>query len=261
MIDGRFAALTTSRTRFVPGGNVDLRNWLYATENGGELARANWPDGQSWRAALGSIEVHALSSAGKPVSGVRLALAGTTYRSVTDSAGNAGIRELVPGPYALEFIDPRLARIGLTIPTSLTFVAARDSVIRATVTVPSAEEYVFGRCFPKGGHYTVGDPVVIGRVMTYDNRPIENARITYYPRGGRRTLSYKTDSVGVFQLCTVATGYFASHPLARGDTLTLSVQGSDEDTPAGVVDVSREITEALTVIPIKVAPPAAVKRP
>ncbi len=81
--------------------NVYLRNWLYATENGGELARADWPDGQSWRASLGSIEVHALSSEGKPVTGARFALAGTTYRGVTDGAGNVSIRELIPGPYAL----------------------------------------------------------------------------------------------------------------------------------------------------------------
>ena len=235
------------------GSNVWLRNLLYATENGGELARADWPDGQSWRASLGSLEVHALSSDGRPVSGARLALPGTTYRSVTDSAGSASIRELVPGPYALEVIDQRLARLGLTIPTSLKFTAARDSVIRATVTVPTAEEYVFGKCFPRG-HYTVGDPVVVGRVMTYDNTPIENARVTFYPRGGRRALFFKTDSVGVFQLC--------SHQLARGDTLTLSVQGNDESSPTGVVDVTRDITEDLTVIPVRVgAAPSVLRRP
>jgi len=233
------------------GSNVWFKNWLYVTENGGELARADWPDGQSWRASLGSIQVHALSSEGKPASGAPLGLAGTTYRSVTDSAGNASIRELVPGPYALEIIDPRLAPLALSIPTSLTFVAARDSVIRATVKIPTAEEYVFEKCFPKG-HYAVGDNwlLVMGRVMTYDDKPIENARIRFDLRSGLPDLNTASD--GVFQLCT--------HHMARGNTFTLSVRINDESSSGRVGDVSRDITDALTVIPIRVGAPPVSKR-
>jgi hypothetical protein len=235
------------------GSNVRLKNWLYATENGGELARADWPDGQSWRASLGSIELHSLSSAGKPVSGALLALAGTTYRSVTDSAGNASMPELVPGPYAVEVIDPRIASLGLSIPTSLTFIAARDSVIRATVKVRTAEEYVFEKCFATGG-YTVGDWVlVMGRVVRYDDKPIENASITFDLRSGLRA-SFKTGSDGVFQFC--------AHHVERGNTFTLSARINDESSFVGVVDVSHDITETLTVVPIKVGTaPAVSKRP
>jgi hypothetical protein len=232
------------------GSNVWLRNWLYATENGGELSRADWPDGQSWRASLGSLDIHALSSAGKPVSGARLALGGTTYRAVTDSAGNAGIGELVPGPYAMEVVDPRLALLGLTIPTGLKFVAARDSVIRATVTIPTAEEFVFDKCFKKG-HYPGGDGwlLVVGRVVASDDKPIDNARLSFNLAG-----SFKSDSTGVFQFC-------ANH-VAGADTLMVSVRIDDGSSAGRVVDVTRGITAGLMVIPIKVGAAAqAFKRP
>ena len=232
------------------GSNVGVRYLQYATENGGELARADWPDGQSWRASLGSIEVHALSSEGKPVTGARLALAGTTYRAATDSAGNAGVRELVPGPYALEFIDPRLARLGLSIPTSLKFVAARDSVIRATVQILNAVELVFEKCFKKGGFYfAVFCVLFLGRVLTSDDKPINDARMSFNLQG-----AFKTSSDGVFEFC--------AHHLAGIDTFTVTVR-IDDGSPSGrVVNVTRDITDALTVIPVRVdAPPSVVKRP
>jgi hypothetical protein len=233
------------------GSNVGVRYLHYATENGGELARAVWPDGQSWRASLGSIEVHALSSGGKPVSGALLALAGTTYRATTDSAGHASIHELIPGPYALDLIDPRLARLGLSIPTGLEFVAGRDSVIHANAKIQTAEEYIFGKCFAKG-HYSVCDNwvLVAGRVVASDDKPIDNARMSFNLPG-----SFKSDSAGVFQFC--------AHRVAGVDTLMLSVRIDDgSSSPVRVADVSRAIPDALTVIPIKVgAAVPAVTRP
>lgn len=232
------------------GSDVYLRNWLYATENGGELARAEWLEGQSWRAALGSIDLQALPNEGKGMSGVRLALTGTTYRAVTDSAGKARIDELVPGPYALDVIDPRLTTIGLSIPTGLKFVAARDSVIRTTVKIPSAEEYIYERCFTKGRYLAGANwAFVVGRVTTPGGTPIENARITFHTGQRGSEASYTTGADGVFQLC--------AHSLPS--TLMLSVRVGDEVSSGGVVDVSREVTTDLTVIPIKIgaAPPSA----
>jgi hypothetical protein len=160
------------------------------------------------------------------------------------------MRELVPGPYALEFIDPRLARLGLAIPTSLQFVAARDSMIRATVTIPSAEEFVFKKCFTKG-HYSVGVNwvLVAGRVVASDDKPIDNARMSFNLAG-----SFKSDSAGVFQFC--------AHRVPGLDTLMVSVRIDDGSSSGRVVDVSRAIPEALTVIPIKLgAAPVALKQP
>ena len=239
--------------------SVYLRDWLYATESGGELARAEWPDGRSWRAPLGSIAIHAVSSTGKPVRDALLSLPDSPYRARTDSAGNALIRELVPGPYALGVIDSRIASLGMTIPTTLKFTAERDSVIRATVKLPTAEEYLTEKCVASG-HFTVGDSViVVGRVISANGKPIENARVTFGVKtvnGLRDELRdvFKTGSDGVFHLCT--------HQLKPGNTVMLTVQIRDESSAVGIVELSREIASNLTAIPIIVgAAPPTIRRP
>jgi hypothetical protein len=92
----------------------------------------------------------------------------------------------------------------------------------------------------------------MGRVMSSDGKPFASASIKFDSRSGFD--DFKTGSDGVFQLC--------SRHAVPGNKLTVSARIDDDDFPVGVVEVSREITEALTVIPIKVgAPPPVLKRP
>ena len=67
---------------------------------------------------------------------------GSTCQSnnVSDSAGTLAISDLVPGRYRAVVVDRRLEPIGLTVPTAVRFIAARDSTYAQTVVLPTAEE-------------------------------------------------------------------------------------------------------------------------
>ncbi|HEV8409521.1 MAG TPA: carboxypeptidase-like regulatory domain-containing protein, partial [Gemmatimonadaceae bacterium] len=105
---------------------------LYPHEAGGELASAAWPDGTMWRASLGTLHIHA-ESRGKAAGGYEISLPGTHYRATTDANGDAEIRDLIPGPYTVEVADLATPPAPVRLQKPLTFVAFRDSVLRATI--------------------------------------------------------------------------------------------------------------------------------
>ena len=47
---------------------------------------------------------------------------------------------LLPGPYVPTVVDSALQRLGITLPTSLTFEAERDSLTQRSFSVPQREE-------------------------------------------------------------------------------------------------------------------------
>jgi hypothetical protein len=183
-----------------------LRSELAATEVGGELARATWPDGKLWKAPLGSLRLRAVSSAGHAVAGAIAVLANTRYRGVADDAGSLVIDDLLPGPYSLEFIDKQISPLGIAIPGNFRFDAVRDSTFRATVRVPTAAEYVAQRC-ASAQQLSAGDSALIfGRVVTNDGEPVDRATVTFAAKantGQWLPLAKRshTDGNGLFQLC------------------------------------------------------------
>jgi hypothetical protein len=194
-------------------GPLGLRDWFYADETGGELARATWRDGFTWHAPLGALRLHAIRSDGTPATGTVMALAATGYYATADSNGVIVIRDLVPGPYAVRIIDPHLAPLGIGLPTPLRFVAARDSVTLATVIVPTVESFVAGRCEAahEPRHVPPGAFFVLGRVVTPDGRPVRDARVSFTTNLGSLLTAdppwawLKDDAItgpdGVFQAC------------------------------------------------------------
>jgi hypothetical protein len=217
---------------------------LAAIEIGGELARAQWPGGTDWRASLGSLRIHATTTAGVPAPTTTLALADTHYRGITDWLGDLTIDELLPGPYSLQIIDPRVAVLGLSIPTTVSFVAQRDSVFRATVTVPTAEEFVLRRCVDARQWIAGDSAMLLGRIVDAAGNPASEAKVTFSVQSKtgewtelRRT--WTTEADGLFQTCVPATDL--------GGTLRIRVQPLHGDE----MNTNAVLSTNLTLLPVR----------
>ena len=114
---------------------------------------------------------------GRPATNIEIALPGTHYRATTDANGDAEIRELIPGPYSVEIVEPRAAEFDIRMPTPVKFIAVRDSVFRATVKVSSLEEWMGGS--PIKSLKACDTVFVLGRVVTTKGRPVARARVTF----------------------------------------------------------------------------------
>jgi len=115
-------------------------------EVGGEIARANWPDGTSWVGPLGAVWLRVLDREGQPLPDVAVRLSGTDYHAVTDSLGKVEIRYVLPGPYSVAVIDSSLAKLDVVFGAPNRLVVRRDTVTRATVTAPTVDEFTADRC-------------------------------------------------------------------------------------------------------------------
>jgi hypothetical protein len=99
-------------------GKDEIRTWYHASEDGGEVARAQWPDGSTVARVAWNT-----SRSGRHVGGTvplrEHPCVSPTRRTQAspDSAGVIEISDLVPGPYSLAIIDARLASIALDVPT------------------------------------------------------------------------------------------------------------------------------------------------
>jgi len=182
------------------------RTSMFVTENGGEVAHVVWPDGQAWNASLGSLRIQTVTPSGQPAPGAEVLLPDTPYRGTADSSGTILIGDLLPGPYSLRLRDPRMAELDVSIPTSITFVAARDSTFRTTVKVSTTEEYVAGLC-RKDRQWEANDSTfILGRVVTPEGNPVEDAKVSFATWTKDREWSwgkwfYLTGSDGVFESC------------------------------------------------------------
>ena len=223
------------------------RDRLYVTETGGELESAAWPDGRSWHDSLGTLHVSATTRVGTPAAEVMLALADTPYRATTDSAGNAVIVDLLPGPYTIAIVDPRVASLGISIPTPVKFVAARDSTVHEALKVPTAEDWVAGECV-RARQWEVGDSVfVLGRVLATSGKPVEDAEVSFAVQGGpglwsRISNFFTTGTDGLFQSCN------------ENYTLGAPVKITVRRSGAKPVEVILPLTAKLTTIVVRVPP-------
>ena len=129
------------------------RQQIDVHETGGALVSVRWPDGSSWRAKLGTLRIEATTRDGKPAAGMLIGLIGSNYASTFDQTGETELAELMPGPYRAAVLDSTLATIAITLPTSLTFQAVRDSVHHEKIVAPTSLDYAEERCKsePSGG--------------------------------------------------------------------------------------------------------------
>ena len=221
---------------------------FYGVEVRGELARATWPDGYSWAGPLGTIHLRAVDVDGKPLPGTVVRLTDTDYQATADSSGHLELSDLVPGPYEVSIVDPELATLGVVVPTSLAFVAARRWAILTRLAVPDVPAYVSGRC--RGGEdassvsrteLAPNAAWLVGRVVTPDGRAIPEAKWSLRHRdllGERRLVrDAGVGSDGVFQYCQ----------LRRGDHVVIDVRAKGKADTSVSITLSKQPT-AVTLV-------------
>lgn len=212
-------------------------------EVGGEVARADWPDGTAWVSTLGALRLRILDREGEPARHMAVRLTGTDYHGVSDSLGDVEIRHLLPGPYAVALIDSSLATMDVVFGTPVRFQARRDSLIRATVTAPSVDEFAAERCGSKEQSLpatapAAGDPAwLLALVVASDSKPVTNANWELRRQAGASWVvlasGHGTRRKGVDQYCWPAT---------VGDTLELRVWRDGEAPASAFTQIARRST-------------------
>ncbi|MEP6493074.1 MAG: carboxypeptidase-like regulatory domain-containing protein [bacterium] len=215
-------------------------------ESGGELAYAEWTDGHAWKASLGALRVHALTTEKQPATGTQLWLDDTPYGAIVDSAGYAVFSGLIPGPYSLVIVDPRLRPLNFDLPTPLTFIANRDSVVERPLDTFTTEEFLSRRCIADH-RFEPSSPIVFGRVTGLDGQAVEDVIVTFAQQIGPGQSqptgkSYKTGTDGLFFSCA------AKIPMGG----TLSTTASEGGWTGAVVQ--QAMTSMLTILPIRFKP-------
>ncbi len=212
--------------------------WVFYSEAGGELARASWRDGPTWRGPLGLLRLTGLTDEGAPVAGAIMHLQDTD----TDAAGELEIPDLVPGPYTLMIQEPRLNELNIELPAGVSFVAQRDSTTTVTFRVPTGESFTRRRC-DADSRIRTGGRMVLGRATTTDGRPLAEVRVTANLDESGQPLQplrvYITGSDGLFHFCL---------PVQPGATIAFdAVRGGG--LPVRVV---RTLADSLTIVSIPV---------
>lgn len=193
-------------TLHMPRGSlVRVASRRIVQEGGGELAQAAWPDGRTWNASLGTLRLQAVRAAGGSAPGVVVQLDDTDYTATTDSMGVATFNRLVPGPYALSVVDPRMAKIGIALRTPVEFTVQRGESIARTFVVPSVEDLVATRCQAARQFSSLDSVWVVGRVVGPDESPVPGASVTLAEvvdgKDVKLPMTYTTSGDGVFQFC------------------------------------------------------------
>ena len=169
-------------------------------EIGGEIARATWPDGSSWKAPLGTIRLHVVDNAGRPATAALVQLVDTDYQMRMDASGTIVLDDLLPGPYTASVRDPRLVSLGIPSNASLRFTAMRDSTKESLLQIETAEDVAGRRCAQEAPQASRG--WVLGRVVTPDGRPVRDARWSIRDQFGSALVEDgKVDENGLFQWC------------------------------------------------------------
>lgn len=190
-------------------GREHVRAHLFVNETGGDLARAAWPDGSSWHASLGSLQIHAVTANGAPAPATMIVLPDTPYQGVADANGDIRIADLEPGPYAVHLSTSPFSDIGLTIPTAMKFVAVRDSTFVGTLKVDNPADWVIAHCL--ADHlWDVGDSAfVVGRVVDARGMPVPNIKASFLAQTAKGLWGmlpnyYTTGADGEFHSCNTA---------------------------------------------------------
>lgn len=99
---------------------------------------------------VGSIEGTVFdSTVAEPLPNAAVFLWGTSYRTVTDSAGRYEFTHLPPGRYTVLFYHRRLGDLGIS-PGPRTITVAAGSTVEAPLAVPSHETILTAQCLLEG---------------------------------------------------------------------------------------------------------------
>ncbi|MEP6618332.1 MAG: carboxypeptidase regulatory-like domain-containing protein [bacterium] len=215
----------------------------YAQEVGGELARAVWDDGSSWKGRLGTLRMRLVDQDSLPAAGTVVNLSDSRYFATADSSGNIEIPDILPGPYEPFIVDKELAAVNTTIGTGLKFIAARDSLVQLRYRVPTAVDFALQLCTLE--NRPPGSALILARVTTPDGVPLARARwsVEQFVHVVGWVYDIKdrpTNEDGEFHYCHMGLG-----TLVR---LTVSYPG------AGDAAHVQMLTQHLTIVPMTLRP-------
>ncbi|MFI5229348.1 MAG: carboxypeptidase regulatory-like domain-containing protein [Gemmatimonadales bacterium] len=202
---------------------VEPYTWLAAKEyrvvevhvSGGQLALARRAADTLWVSPpLTVTGIVADSVSGSPIARARVALAGTSVASPTDSAGRFRLESVIPGEYTLEVHTPGLDSIGAT--TEMAVMATGDSS-RIEVRVPTPVQVAGALCGSHNGGLAKGEGAVLGGVRDSSGGTAGAVEVTaewddyavrVTPRGAivfnrPHALQTRSDARGAFTLCGV----------------------------------------------------------
>jgi len=233
-IDRWFIMLPSQQSEEIGSGKVQY--WWVQNESGGEVARASWPDGASWKDSLGTLRMLALNHDRTSAAGTAIRLLDTDYIGVADRDGNILVPDLLPGPYKVSVIDSLLAQAHILPDPIFKFMAARDSTVTHTFEVMTAADYAWDRCVRKKGSSSE-KILVLGKVENAFSRPVKDVVLEFADVGHEPFTSFTTGDDGVFALCL---------PLeARGQGLAVWFKDSDDRKRSAVVALTRALTTLL----------------
>lgn len=215
-----------------------LRTELH--ERGGELVHAQWPDGPAWQAALGFLH-GAVTLNGAAAPGRVVQLLDTPYQAVTDSAGQFTMRDLLPGPYQIGFVDSTLATIGLLLSEGTQFTAARDSVTDVTLEAPTTRDYAAGLCGRDA--LPVSEVVLAIRVRQASGESVGDATVRVRADVGdgvvRELAHGSTDNRGLVHMCHAPAGA-AIFVSAEHEGYRVGTKSAQTAHPLTAIDVRLE---------------------
>jgi len=201
--------------RMAPGESVPRRRRFDATvvsihDIGGEVARARWPDGSTWRAVLGTLKGRvARERTGAAVPGAHVWLANTDYDAMTDSAGLFEIDELLPGPYDAVAADSTFGPFRVAQLEPKQVEAHRDSVVATALSLWDADR-TFDHLCGRQPH-EAGSVAVLGIVLEPYQASSKASVKAVWPANGDTgapgvpggVSSGSTSSDGRFTLCGI----------------------------------------------------------
>jgi len=203
-------------------GDAMVREVYNIQDAGGEVASATWRDGFSWEASLGSLRGLAVDHRNEIARQVVVRLRDTDYLASPNARGVFEIPHLLPGPYVAVVTDSALQRLGIMLPTSLTFTAVRDSVVERSVALPRREEYVMESCLRAVNSDTKPNPLGI-RVVDSFGKAVASATIDITRNDGSVNQevreSLDTDDRGLATSCLI---------YHEGDELQITVTRGSE---------------------------------
>lgn len=213
---------------------------IRAAELGGEMARAEWADGEAWFGKLGYLVLRAVNPDSTPAIGKWIALENTDYRARADSQGMARFRELLPGPYRVSVADARLDGLRFTIPTDATVQIVRDSTTAGLAGALTLEDYVERRCAEEKRLSLVDTERLLMRVIPA--RPLTalsgiSVSLTDSSSGRELRDSFITRADGIVTLC---------RNLQKGTTLLVRLSRRGSPTLTYTVTIG----PALTIVPL-----------
>lgn len=181
---------------------------------GGEVLEVNTADGTIYPANLGHVAGTVFDSTRRgPLAGATVALGGTGFSTVTDSAGAFHIAVPLEGEYAVALSHPWLDSIAYRL--DRTVELTRGSTQSVALAVPHARSWLARLCPDAPDSIETG--ALVGVVRGSDGvTPVGDVRVTgWWQTIGSRGRAYigvnwevtaKTDDAGRFVLCQVPTG-------------------------------------------------------